>query len=117
LLDTVVKTKRCRVVLLTPAYFEQGWYPGYLLSAQHNVQATLVAAAAGRAQVLSGWDMASGRPKPSNRFIGAGSVYFVELQGHDDHVATWVQNIWFQNISDHEQARRDGFGLAVVGAW
>lgn len=117
LIDAVVKSKKCRVVLLTPAYFAQGWYPGYLLSLQHNVQPMLVAAAAGRAQVLSGWDMAAGQPKPSNRFMGAGSVYFLELQGSDADIATWVQRLWFQNISDNAQARRDGFGLAVVGAW
>lgn len=117
LIEGIVKSKKCRVVLLTPAYFAQGWYPGYLLSAQHNVQPTLLAAAAGRAQVLSGWDMAAGKPKPSNRFMGAGSVYFLELQGSDADIATWVQRLWFQNISDDAQARRDGFGLAVVGSW
>jgi len=117
LIATIVKTKKCRVVLLTPAYFALGWYPGRLLSLQHKVQPTLMAAAAGRAQVLSGWDMEAGKPKPSNRFIGAGSVYFLELQGRDDDIATWVQQLWFQNMSDHEQACRDGFGLAVVGAW
>jgi CRISPR-associated protein Cmr3 len=117
LIERIVKSKKCRVVVLTPAYFAQGWYPGLLLSSQHNVQPTLMAAAAGRAQVLSGWDMAIGKPKSSKRYMGAGSVYYLELAGTDADIATWVANMWFQNISDEDQSRRDGFGLAVVGVW
>ncbi|MFN5927145.1 MAG: type III-B CRISPR module-associated Cmr3 family protein, partial [Roseiflexaceae bacterium] len=67
--------------------------------------------------VLSGWDMAIGKPKSSKRYMGAGSVYYLELAGTDADIATWVANMWFQNISDEDQSRRDGFGLAVVGVW
>jgi CRISPR-associated protein Cmr3 len=117
LVKTIVSRKHCRVILLTPAYFTQGWYPELLLARNYNVQPTLLAAATGRAQILSGWDMAKGRPKPSTRYMGAGSVFYLKLAGSDADITTWVNKVWFQNISDQEQSQRDGFGLAVVGAW
>jgi hypothetical protein len=30
-------------------------------------------------------------------------------------VSAWLEKVWWKEISDDEQDRRDGFGLAVVG--
>lgn len=109
--------KACRVVLLTPAYFEQGYRPKWLLEKQFGVTPHLEAIAIQRPQVASGWDLENRKPKKSRRLAPAGSVFFLKLEGNDDEVRNWVRNIWMQCISDDEQSRNDGFGLAVLGTW
>jgi CRISPR-associated protein Cmr3 len=111
--------RHCRVVLLTPACFADGYRPP-LQWVRGGVTAILAAAAVPRMQVVSGWDLAAnngrGTPKPTRYLTSAGSVYFVEFpDGVDIHA--WLEATWMHNISDDAQACRDGFGLAVVGAW
>lgn len=115
LINAIERNRRVRLVLLTPAIFDLGFRP------THFPDAKLIACAVGRPSVVSGWDHCRtdryprGRPKPSRRCAPAGSVYWLELQPEVD-VKRWVDEHWFKNISTHEQDRRDGFGLAVVGA-
>ena len=47
----------------------------------------------------------------------AGTVMFVSLAGDRAAIERWVDATWMQCISDEEQDRRDGFGLAVLGVW
>lgn len=109
--------KACRVVLLTPAHFEHGWKPTWLLQECEGVKPTLIAVAIQRPQVVSGWDLEQHKPKPTRRLAPAGSVFFLKLDGTEEAITKWVDAIWMHNISDDEQSRKDGFGLAVVGVW
>jgi CRISPR-associated protein Cmr3 len=48
------------------------------------------------------------------RFIPSGGVYFFErVNGKASELA----DRWLEPVSDDEQDRRDGFGLAVWGIW
>jgi len=121
ILKLIEKTRRVRLVLLTPAIFDLGFRPTSFEGSK------LVACAVGRAVVVSGWDHAKnpashpdadpprGAPKPSRRCAAAGSVYWLELDASVKDVKAWVEAHWFKNISSNDQDRRDGFGLAVVG--
>lgn len=115
LAEALVQTRAARVVLLTPGFFGGAYLPEGGAIAGARVEAALV----GRAVAVSGWDLAQGKPKPSRRAVPAGSVYFVRLpQAWDnDQVRKWLEGVWFQNLSDLPQDRRDGYGLAVVGVW
>jgi len=104
------ESRRARVVLLTPALFDSGAIPATIAGA------TVVAAAVGRPQVVSGWDMAVRGPKATRRMAPAGSVYWVELPANNAP-SDWAKKVHFQSISDQEQDQRDGFGLAAVGVW
>jgi len=121
LVDKIVKargdTHYCRIILLTPAYFAKGWRPTWLCEPQDAVTPALIGAAVGRTQVASGWDLKLREPKPSRRLAPAGSVFFLKLSGRPDAVRDWVTKRWLSCVSDDTQARSDGFGLAVVGAW
>ncbi len=123
LLTQVVKTGRCRIVLLTPAYFAQGFRPTWLLQERAGVQPTLRAVAVQRPQVVSGWDFEQRKAKPTRRLAPAGTVLFLQLDGAKAAIEKWVAQTWMQCVSDDsetgdtEQFRRDGFGLAVVGTW
>lgn len=118
----IVTERRCRVILLTPACFSAGYRPPVQWE-RGGVAGTLVAAAVSRAQVISGWDMAHrnpngryGRPRPTRRLAPAGSIYYVRFS-EDADVGAWIDATWMQPVSDAEQDRRDGFGLAAIGAW
>lgn len=104
------KNKRyCRLILLTPAYFEKGFLPD-----ENKLGATVKAVAVNRSQVISGWDFAKRKPKPTRRLTPAGTVYFLEINGE---VEKFIKQTWFKNTGDCEQTKCDGFGLAVLGNW
>jgi CRISPR-associated protein Cmr3 len=128
LFDAIVRDRHARVILLTPALFDEGYRPSLQWTLK-GVTATLEAAAVPRPQVISGWDMdadngvdAQGRPRPrgkpreTRRLAPAGAVYFVSW-APDADVATWLQAAWMQNLSDSAKDQRNGFGLAAVGVW
>jgi CRISPR-associated protein Cmr3 len=123
--EQIKATRACRLILVTPAHFENGHRPQWLLEPHAGITAQLVAAAVGRPQVVSGWDVAAdngankpkGKPKPTRRLGPAGSVYFLKLDGDADAIDAWIDTMWMQCLSDDEQSRLDGFGLAVVGTW
>lgn len=115
--SSVVEHRHCRVVLLTPAYFREGSHPTWLLEHRAGVHVKLRAVAVGRPQIASGWDMARPGPRPARRLAGAGTVFFLELSGNQHAIANWVERTWMSCISDEEQDRLDGFGLAVIGVW
>ena len=125
--ENVANDKACRIVLLTPGCFVEGSRPTWLLSQQHGLTVELKAIANGRTKVISGWDLEyyekrngkviRGRPKPTRRLAPAGSVYFLKLEGEQADLRTWVERMWMHCVSDEEQERRDGFGLATVGVW
>ncbi len=117
LLTAIIKNKACRVLLLTPACFEQGYRPGWLFEQRHGVQPNLQAIAIQRPQVVSGWDLELRRPKATRRLAPAGTVLFLLLEGSDKAIEQWVKGIWMQCISDNDQDRNDGFGLTVLGSW
>ncbi len=84
---------------------------------RYGIKIDIRAIAVQRPQVVSGWDLYRKKPKPSRRLAPAGTVLFLSLQGDDDAVSQWIGGTWMQCISDDEQDRRDGFGLAVLGTW
>jgi CRISPR-associated protein Cmr3 len=124
----ISETRRARLILATPALFANGALPGWSNDAWPyggNVRATVRAACVPRPDIVSGWDLAydngpgkkKGRPKPTRRLAPAGSVYFIELAGATEDVARWCETTWLAPVSDFEQERQDGFGLAFLGTW
>jgi CRISPR-associated protein Cmr3 len=118
--ESIVKNRRARLVLLTPALFEHGPFPAWSGGAWplgNGMKVTVRAAAMPRPEVVSGWDLAKGTAKPTRRLAPAGSVYFVELEGTPASIRQWCEETWLACVSDDAQDRRDGFGLAVLGTW
>ena len=113
------------MVLATPAVFRHGWRPGWLneqLAGQPpgaNVALQLVGVSIQRWRAVSGWSLADlpGQkrgPKPVRRISPAGGVYFFEIA---EGSASGLADRWLESVSDDEQDRRDGFGLAAWGVW
>ena len=125
LFQTIQKTKRARLILVTPAYFESNppylppMEPGHVFTLA-DLPVKLVAAVVGRPVTVSGWDLLKNAPKPSRRLVPAESVYFIELQGEPEvgTVEEWVKALWLRPLpNQREQDQRDGFGLVAVGSW
>ncbi len=127
--DAIVETGACRMFLLTPAYFIEGYLPTQLEQTRDGVTPDLKAIAIQRPQVVSGWDLEKRKPKPTRRLAPAGTVLFLKLKGEKDAIRQWVKGMWMQCISeelqnrkddfglDDLQNRKDGFGLTVLGTW
>jgi CRISPR-associated protein Cmr3 len=104
-----------RVVLATPAIFQHGWRPERLFDAPPG--STLVAASVGRAEVVSGWDFATNKARPTRRCAPAGSVYFLRLGGDSAARRAWAEAAWLQPLADSDTDRLDGYGSVLLGAW
>ena len=117
--DGIAETGACRMILLTPAYFSEGYLPTQLEQTRDGVTPDLKAIAIQRPQVVSGWNLEPGirGPKPTRRLAPAGTVLLLQLDGEKDTIRQWVRNTWMQCIGDDPQLCSDGFGLAVLGTW
>lgn len=127
----IVAERACRLLLATPAWFREGAFPTWLLSPGPRFSTLgnliLEAACMERPQTISGWDMERNRPKHTVRLVRAGAVFFLRFpeKWQDTDISGWIDAVWLQNVSDtlteqddHATAKRkDGFGLALLGAW
>lgn len=122
----LAKASRVRMVLVTPAMFRDGWKPGWLNDALAGippgarVNLRLVGVSIQRWRAVSGWSLLNNPPnqrpgpKPVKRIVPAGGTYFFEIaEGESSDLA----GHWLEPVSDDEQNRRDGFGLAAWGIW
>lgn len=117
LADQISRDGFCRLILLTPACFQNGYLPDLTTWAYQNIQPTLRGILIQRPQIVSGWDLDKQEAKATRRLAHAGSVFFLKLPGTYDQRLAWIQHIWGRCVSDQEQDRLDGFGLAVLGNW
>lgn len=114
----IQQTRRGRLILATPAHFTQGFLPTWVCEHPSGVKLRIVGAAVGRPVHVSGWDYKKQKPKPTRRLAPAGSVYFFEIEeGDDAALDRFINEVWLRPISDDEQDRRDGFGVALLGTW
>ena len=116
-LEALASQDKLRIMLLTPGIFADGWKPSWLLESRQGITPVLKAARVDRPETLSGWDYEQQATKGTRRAASAGTVYWLELPGTQDQRKAWIQELWMKPVSDDEQDRRDGFGLAVMGVW
>lgn len=127
--DAIAKARRCRLVLTTPGIFgtrgAAGWLPtgtsgetADLRFDLHGVRGLIVCAAAPRAEVVSGWDLANGRPKPAKRAAPTGSVWWLnELDATPDALRKLVAHgLWSETCEDASR-RAEGFNRVTLAAW
>jgi len=122
-LDALKGKNRLRLLLATPALFDDGWRPAWLKqggpSGTENFQLELKAAAVDRAQPVSGWDMTQGAKgaKPARRMAPAGSVYWLEIGNTArGDAAALAEKLWLEPVCDCDY-ENDGYRLALFGIW
>jgi CRISPR-associated protein Cmr3 len=111
-----------RMVLATPAVFAGGWRPGWVdettlegVPPDIPVRLKLVAAAVPRREAVSGWDFQARGPKAVRWMVPAGAAYFFEKVSGD--LTALAGDGWLAPVSDADQDRLDGYGLALWGRW
>jgi CRISPR-associated protein Cmr3 len=129
-LNRIKEYKGIVLTLLTPALFAAGYRPGWLSPrgkgpnptrltgsppGLESLELTLRAAALGRWQPHSGWDLAAQKPRAGRKLVPAGAVYWLAIEGHPSDAD--LEALWLTSICDHGQDRRDGFGLALPAPW
>ncbi|MEN8129526.1 MAG: type III-B CRISPR module-associated protein Cmr3 [Pseudomonadota bacterium] len=113
-----------RIVLSTPGLFERGWLPPGLdddnrWHGPQGVSARLVSAAVPRAQVVSGWNLAEWKPKPAQRAVPVGAVYwFDELEGGTEGLRKLArEGFWSINAYPDANRKAEGFSNVFIAAW
>lgn len=96
-------------MLLTPAFFNKGL-------PKDNAEYEVKAIACNRYQTVSGWNFEINQPKRTRRLLPAGSVLFLKFNENTD-VEKFIEHTWMQCIGDDLQAKKDGFGLSILGTW
>lgn len=130
LAEAIGFSKRCKVVLTQPAWFQNAWHPDWM---DENAGwchyggkcFTWVAARIERAMKIGGWDLANRRPKPLRAFVPAGTVFYFEFTNQEDAKAV-CGHLWDRCISQNpvnssrqpiEAFDQIGFGHTLVGNW
>lgn len=127
----IARAGRARLLLTSAGLFPRGWLPTGSGDADarngapfelRGVRARIVCAAVPRAQVVSGFDLAKWHPKPAQRAVPAGAVYWLdELQAAPEDLRKLADaGLWPANADDPamDHARRaEGFNRCTVGAW
>lgn len=115
-------TTNLRLVLRSPGVFPGGWrLPGMDHEGGWSlggVSARCVAAAVPRPVTVSGWDLAHNAPKPAQRAVPAGAVYWVtDVEGDGADLAALAdRGLWpDQELASTDKGRRaEGFNRFTV---
>lgn len=131
------ETGAFKAYLITPSIFDNGWFPDFL-SVQTNglignlpgttLKVQLLAACVGRAIPIGGFDLVAGHPKPIQKAVPAGSIYFFKLQDWDvwddktrrANIDRLLDNFFYQSLTDRTDPQgswREGYGLTLIGGW
>ncbi len=114
----VAGRKRFKLVLTTPAIFDNGWIPGDIdvntLQGEINgTKVKLCGACIGRPVGIGGYDIAKNIPKLMYKAVPAGSVYYFEVIEGD--IDSLFDRLWNKSISDKRDM--EGFGISLIGGY
>lgn len=120
LLPTIqAKDKRIKLLLTSPAIFNQG-------SQLPNVKdgrvyfdggsARVVSASIPRHHVISGWDLANWQPKPAERVVPTGAVYWLDdVQYSGTSLQTALQELLLCHLDPQRKA--EGYNNCILANW
>ncbi|MFW6023845.1 MAG: type III-B CRISPR module-associated Cmr3 family protein [Myxococcota bacterium] len=115
---------RFTMTLVTPGIFEAGWLPtgaqiegDRALWRWNDLEAEILAAAVPRAGVVSGWDLAHGRPKRARRVVPAGAVYWLRRRSGPMEALASVSRDGLWPSESRDPRRAEGFNNVWFGEW
>lgn len=120
--DAIAASGHCRIILKTPGLFPAGWYPSgtddNMMFSFGGVSGRLICAAVSRSETISGWDLAEWEPKPAQRVVPIGSVYWLEeLQATADAMRKLAETGLWPKAEYDESRRAEGFNRLTFAAY
>lgn len=121
-LAAIVRERRCRIVLTTPGIFAGGWRLAGMSDDGSfelgGVRGRIASAAVNRAEVISGWDLANRQPRPAQRAVPVGSVYWLEDMDADEAALRKLVKHGLWPETDYDKHRRvEGFNRFTFAAY
>jgi CRISPR-associated protein Cmr3 len=108
-------TSELKMYLTTPAIFENGWCPQWLLEGQiYNIKVNLQTCALGKSISIGGFDMEKQHPKSMYKAVPAGSVYHIETNNSQalyEELQSW-ESIHSKTTDNWS---KQGFGKFFIG--
>ena len=122
--EWICRNRRCRMTLTSPGIFPQGWLPAGTTRTDsglqfnlHGVRASLTCAAVPRAEVISGFDIAKGAPKPAQRVAPCGSVYWLEdLESTPEALSRLVHEGLWSDHGENSTRRAEGYNRLTLAS-
>lgn len=113
----IVRMRRCRMVLTSPGIFSDGWLPTGTIRSKtgwrfhlRGIRANLVCAAVPKAEIVSGFDIARGAPKPAQRAAPSGSVYWLkDVEATPDALRQLFREGLWSDPVENPARRSEGF--------
>jgi len=106
--EKIDKTGYFKLILITPAFFKDGWKPDLKLL---GINAELISANLGKPISIGGWDMDKNYPKPMSKAAPSGNVYYYKLlDGTADEL---IDKVYNNGIS--YKRSNEGFGICLIG--
>lgn len=131
-LQAIARSGRARLVLTSPGIFPRGWLPTGSGEADAlrgapfqlaGLRARIVCAVVPRQLTVSGFDLARWQPKPAERAVPAGAVYWLdEIEAAPAALAKLVEDgLWPADPDDagmdFVSRRAEGFNRCALGVW
>lgn len=116
--------KYLKFILLTPAIFDNGWYPdflrrnetGDLYGAFDGLELRLISAVLGKPVYIGGFDIVKKHPKETKKAVPAGSVFFFEVtNSKPEDLKILLSENNFKSIESNEYYKKQGFGITLIG--
>lgn len=107
----------CKLILTTPAVFDNGWLPDGIdpetgQGEINGIKVQLMGASTGKPVLFGGWDVANTRPKETQKAVPAGSVYYVKITGV---VNQFIDEVHEQSICKNNDYNKQGLGITHIG--
>lgn len=120
-IQTILHSKRCKLVLSSPGIFAQGWHPFIEQNGRVELpgfSAKLMSAAVNRSDVISGWDLAAHKPKTAQKAASTGSVYWLDdIQTSEEAMRKLAKSgLWHEAWHD-KQRQAEGFNRFAWAVW
>lgn len=116
-LEQIVRTGHCRLLLTSPGLFAQGWLPPGCTPdgrfALGGIRGRLRSAAVPRSETISGWDLVENAPKPAQKAVPTGAVYWLdEVEASVEQLRQLMAaGLWDTNPDP--QRRAEGFNRFI----
>lgn len=123
--ELISKERRCRLILTSPGIFAEGWNftsRGNPSEAEQElfdgVSAKIQCAVIHRHEIISGFDISKWQPKPAQRAVPAGMVYWLtELNASAESLAAFVKEGLWQSANRDSARRAEGFNRFELGIY